>query len=70
MVEPEPKISMREYLDYRFDSLEKKIDVHCAETERLEVRIRKLEAQTSWQWVGQIIGGIAAVFGIRTGFGE
>jgi len=54
----------RDYLDFRFDSLEKKIDHYCEEADALEERVRTLE------WVGQVIAGIAAAVGIRTGFGE
>ena len=42
----------------------------CAMVVDHEKRIRSIERQTSWQWVAQLVGGVAAVFGIRTGFGE
>lgn len=55
---------LRNELDHVKDEIVKGIRIDMSDHED---RIRSLEKQKTWQWVGQVILVVASILGIRTG---
>lgn len=79
------RVPLRDLFDLRFDALEERLDARdAALDEKLdawckgaqgdiddhEVRLRSLEKQSNWHWIGQAVTTVAAFVGIKTGFGN
>ena len=67
------RVSLREFLDARFDALESRLDEFCTRQDTtnrdVEARLRTLERQSGLKWlahIGEAVGIVlAAIFGIR-----
>lgn len=64
MADGNGRVSLREYLEMRFDALEKKVDLMIGTHEK---RISRLEKQSNWRWLAEGIIALAAAVGIGTG---
>jgi len=61
------RVSLRDYLEQRFDALDNRLDRRDAIVGDHETRIRVIEKQSTWKWIAHIAQGVG--LGLSSWFG-
>ena len=62
------KVSLREFLELRFDAIEMKLDAMCKTADDHETRLRAVENRTTWSRVFEGTLGLISAVLIALGF--
>ena len=65
------RVGLREFLELRFDGIDKRLDDYCDRQERVaedhEKRLRSLEKQTPWRTLAEATTGVVAMVAVALG---